>query len=37
LAVLLMSLVLIWRHQSNIVNLMAGKEARIGEKSSSDL
>lgn len=37
LAVLLMSLVLIWRHQSNIVNLMAGKEARIGEKSSSEL
>ncbi|MEK7772256.1 MAG: glycerol-3-phosphate 1-O-acyltransferase PlsY [Pseudomonadota bacterium] len=37
LAVLLMSLVLIWRHQSNIVNLMAGKEARIGEKNSSDL
>lgn len=35
LAVLLMSLVLIWRHQSNIVNLMAGKEGRIGEKNSS--
>ncbi len=30
LAVLLMSLVLIWRHQSNIVNLLAGKEGRIG-------
>lgn len=35
LAVLLMSLVLIWRHQSNIMNLMAGKEGRIGEKNSS--
>ena len=34
LAVLLMSFVLIWRHQSNIVNLMAGKEGRIGEKKS---
>lgn len=33
-AVLLMSLVLIWRHQSNIVNLLAGKEGRIGEKKS---
>lgn len=35
LAVFLMSLVLIWRHQSNIMNLMAGKEGRIGEKNSS--
>jgi glycerol-3-phosphate acyltransferase PlsY len=34
LAVLLMSLILIWRHQSNIVNLLAGKEGRIGEKKS---
>ena len=35
--VLLMSLVLIWRHQSNIVNLWAGKEGAIGgNKSSSD-
>ncbi|MBY0474337.1 MAG: glycerol-3-phosphate 1-O-acyltransferase PlsY [Nitrosomonas sp.] len=33
-AVLLMSLILIWRHQSNIVNLLAGKEGRIGEKKS---
>ncbi len=36
LAVLLMSLVLIGRHQANIVNLLAGKEGRIGEKKSSD-
>lgn len=34
LAVLCMSLVLVWRHQSNIVNLLAGKEGRIGEKKS---
>jgi glycerol-3-phosphate acyltransferase PlsY len=32
LAVSTMSLLLIWRHQSNIVNLLAGKEGRIGEK-----
>lgn len=31
LAVLMISLLLIWRHQSNIINLMAGKEARIGK------
>lgn len=37
LAVLLMSLVLVWRHQSNIVNLLEGKEGRIGEKSSTNL
>ncbi|MBK6957369.1 MAG: glycerol-3-phosphate 1-O-acyltransferase PlsY [Nitrosomonas sp.] len=34
LAVLLMSFVLIWRHQSNIINLLAGKEGRIGEKKT---
>lgn len=33
-AVLLMTLLLIWRHQSNIVNLLAGKEGHIGEKKS---
>lgn len=33
--VLLMSLVLIWRHQSNIMNLRTGKESAIGEKKSS--
>ena len=32
-AVLIMSLLLIWRHKSNIVNLIAGKEARIGKSS----
>ena len=34
LAVLVISMTLIWRHQSNIVNLLAGKEARIGKKSA---
>ena len=34
LAVSAMSLLLIWRHQSNIINLLAGKEGRIGEKKS---
>ncbi len=33
LAVLLMSGLLIWRHKSNIGNLLAGKESRIGKKS----
>lgn len=28
-----MSLLLIWRHKSNIQNLLAGKESRIGKKS----
>jgi len=32
-AALAMSLLLIWRHKSNIVNLLAGKEGRIGDKS----
>jgi len=31
-AVVLMSLLLIWRHSANIQNLLAGKESRIGEK-----
>ena len=32
LASFIMSLLLIWRHQSNIRNLLAGKESRIGSK-----
>ncbi|GJL76395.1 glycerol-3-phosphate 1-O-acyltransferase PlsY [Nitrosomonas sp.] len=32
LAVLLMASMLIWRHQANIANLIAGKESRIGQK-----
>ena len=30
----IMSLLLIWRHKSNIQNLLAGKESRIGSKKS---
>jgi glycerol-3-phosphate acyltransferase PlsY len=30
----LMSVLLIWRHQSNIRNLLAGKESRIGSKKA---
>jgi glycerol-3-phosphate acyltransferase PlsY len=30
----IMSLLLIWRHKSNINNLLAGKESRIGRKKS---
>jgi glycerol-3-phosphate acyltransferase PlsY len=30
----IMSLLLIWRHKSNIKNLLAGQESRIGKKSS---
>ena len=35
LAVFIMSLLLIWRHKSNISNLIAGKEARIGKSGTS--
>src|SRR3989442_5187748 len=31
-AVLLMSALLVWRHKSNILNLVAGREGRIGAK-----
>ena len=30
----IMSLLLIWRHKSNIQNLLAGKESKIGSKKS---
>jgi glycerol-3-phosphate acyltransferase PlsY len=33
-AVLLMSLLLVWRHKSNIRNLLSGTESRIGKKSA---
>ncbi|MBZ0104323.1 MAG: glycerol-3-phosphate 1-O-acyltransferase PlsY [Sulfuricella denitrificans] len=33
LAVLLLSALLVWRHQSNIRNLLSGRETRIGGKS----
>lgn len=35
LTVLVMSLLLIWRHKSNIVSLAAGSEPRIGKRSTS--
>jgi glycerol-3-phosphate acyltransferase PlsY len=31
----IMSLLLIWRHSSNIQNLLAGKEGRMGSKKES--
>lgn len=31
--VVILSLLLVWKHKSNIASLMAGKEARIGERS----
>jgi glycerol-3-phosphate acyltransferase PlsY len=34
LATAIMSLLLIWRHTSNIQNLMTGKESKIGSKKS---
>ena len=33
LGVLIMSLLLIWRHRLNIVKLIKGKESRIGDKA----
>ncbi len=35
LAVLAMSLLLIWRHRANISKLLAGNESRIGEKKTA--
>lgn len=35
LAVFLMASMLIWRHQTNIKSLIAGKESRIGQKNTS--
>ncbi|MEI8302236.1 MAG: glycerol-3-phosphate 1-O-acyltransferase PlsY [Burkholderiales bacterium] len=34
-AIAAMSALLVWRHRANIVNLMAGRESRIGQKKSS--
>jgi glycerol-3-phosphate acyltransferase PlsY len=31
----IMSLMLIWRHKSNIQNLLAGKEAKIGKRGEA--
>jgi acyl phosphate:glycerol-3-phosphate acyltransferase len=35
IAVLAMSLLLVWRHRANISKLLAGKESRIGEKKKA--
>ncbi|KND60028.1 Acyl-phosphate:glycerol-3-phosphate O-acyltransferase PlsY [Candidatus Burkholderia verschuerenii] len=35
IAVLAMSLLLIWRHRANISKLLAGKESRIGDKKKA--
>jgi glycerol-3-phosphate acyltransferase PlsY len=34
-AVLLMSVLLIYKHKANIGNLISGKESRLGKKSAS--
>lgn len=34
-AVILMAALLVWRHKSNILNLVAGKERRMGERQDS--
>ena len=34
MACAIMSMLLIWRHKSNIQNLLAGKESRIGKKAA---
>jgi len=34
-AILAMSALLVWRHKTNIVNLVSGKETRIGDKTDS--
>jgi glycerol-3-phosphate acyltransferase PlsY len=34
-AVILISALLVWRHKSNILNLAAGRESKIGEKKNS--
>ena len=35
-AIIVMSLLLIYRHRGNIANLLAGKETRIGQKKDSE-
>ena len=37
IALLVVCLLLIWRHRSNILNLMNGKESRIGSKKKGQL
>jgi glycerol-3-phosphate acyltransferase PlsY len=35
LPILVMSILLVWRHRRNIGNLLAGKESRIGARSAA--
>lgn len=35
LVILIISLLIIWRHKSNIANLVAGKETRIGKRDAT--
>jgi glycerol-3-phosphate acyltransferase PlsY len=35
-AIVLLSLLLLWRHQSNIRNLLSGKETRLGKPQAGD-
>jgi glycerol-3-phosphate acyltransferase PlsY len=35
-ALVLMSVLLLWRHKTNILNLVAGKEGRIGERKTGE-
>jgi glycerol-3-phosphate acyltransferase PlsY len=35
-ALVLMSALLLWRHKTNILNLVAGKEGRIGERKTGE-
>lgn len=35
-AILVMALLLVWRHRANLANLMAGKESRIGHGKGKD-
>jgi glycerol-3-phosphate acyltransferase PlsY len=35
LVIVAMSALLVWRHRKNIAKLLAGKESRIGTKSSA--
>lgn len=37
LVIIVISVVLIWRHRGNIANLLAGKESRIGRRRESDV
>ncbi|HYS50254.1 MAG TPA: glycerol-3-phosphate acyltransferase, partial [Burkholderiales bacterium] len=35
-AIILIAALLVWRHKTNILNLVAGKERRIGERKTGE-